>query len=243
MNLDFFFYIILFQCDRIISFPSAALLLFSENILYGILYRDGKAVYGLGQSYYPSFRPDKHPVPPEMDRIGEMRKDLNDLAESGFNLVRLAAVGSFRRESNGSIEVDFPFPDAICAEAEKYGLAAMVRLSRYSFHLPDSDGIVMQNEKGEDIPDYWVWFVRHCLNHPAVIKDECEGTARTISVLRKRWKCSESLFITEPWESRISIQRKFSRSRRVQPLRPDEHQSRVSFHGLFSFLLIKVWSR
>ena len=77
----------------------------------GILHRANRKIFALGQSYYPSFHPLKHPVPPDQDRVGEMKKDFADMAAAGFELVRLAAVGRVRRD-NGKIVVDFPLPDA-----------------------------------------------------------------------------------------------------------------------------------
>ena len=43
------------------------------QIKNSILYKDQKKVFVLGQSYYPSFHPCKYPVPPEGDRMGEMK--------------------------------------------------------------------------------------------------------------------------------------------------------------------------
>ena len=45
------------------------------RIKRGRLFCDEKEVFALGQSYYPSFHTAKYPVPPEGDRIGEMKKD------------------------------------------------------------------------------------------------------------------------------------------------------------------------
>ena len=95
----------------------------------GILHRANRKIFALGQSYYPSFHPQKHPVPPDQDRVGEMKKDFADMAAAGFELVRLAAVGRVRRD-NGKIVVDFPLPDQLCAEAEKAGLAAIANTTK-----------------------------------------------------------------------------------------------------------------
>ena len=78
----------------------------------GILHRANRKIFALGQSYYPSFHPQKHPVPPDQDRVGEMKKDCADMAAAGFELVRLAAVGRVRRD-NGKIVVDFPLSRAL----------------------------------------------------------------------------------------------------------------------------------
>ena len=62
------------------------------NINNSILEKDGEKVYAIGQSYYPSFHEEKYPVPPHGDRIGEMKKDLKEMAEMGFNHVRFATI-------------------------------------------------------------------------------------------------------------------------------------------------------
>ena len=59
----------------------------------GFLHKDGKRLFVLGESYYPSFHPCKFPVKPEDDRYGEMEKDLKMMAQAGFNHVRFAALG------------------------------------------------------------------------------------------------------------------------------------------------------
>ena len=83
----------------------------------GILYKDGKKSFGLGESYYPSFHPSKFPVPPDGDRIGEMKKDLAMMAELGFNHVRFAALGEVSLQGDGSVKVDTPLIDAMTEEA------------------------------------------------------------------------------------------------------------------------------
>ena len=62
------------------------------TIRKGVLYHDGRAQIALGQSYYPSYHPQKVPVPPTGDRLGEMAKDLRAMREAGFNVVRMAAL-------------------------------------------------------------------------------------------------------------------------------------------------------
>ena len=42
----------------------------------GRLYKENKAVFGLGVSYYASYHKRKVPVPKVEDRIGEMKSDL-----------------------------------------------------------------------------------------------------------------------------------------------------------------------
>ena len=77
----------------------------------GILYKNGKKEFVLGESYYPSFHPSKFPVPPEGDRYGEMKKDLRMMREAGFNHVRFAALGNVSLGEDGDVCVDTPFID------------------------------------------------------------------------------------------------------------------------------------
>jgi len=74
----------------------------------GILYQDGKAVFCVGQSYYPSYHAKKVPVPENGDRVGEMKKDIRRMKEAGFNLVRAASIGEVKRV-DGKIEVHTEF--------------------------------------------------------------------------------------------------------------------------------------
>jgi len=79
----------------------------------GKLICDGKTVFALGQSYYPSFHKYKYPVPPDGDRMGEMKKDLEQMAQMGFNHVRYAAIGETYLDQNGKVIVQTPFVDSM----------------------------------------------------------------------------------------------------------------------------------
>ena len=46
------------------------------NMKNGVLHKEGKPVFCIGLSYYPSYHERKIPVPESGDRIGEMKKDL-----------------------------------------------------------------------------------------------------------------------------------------------------------------------
>ncbi|MFA6506760.1 MAG: alpha-amylase family protein [Treponemataceae bacterium] len=141
----------------------------------GILYRDNRPVFALGLSYYPSYHPQKVPVPPEGDREGEMAQDISEMVDAGFNVVRMAALGEVRREA-GSVKVDFPFIDRLIARAENAGLASMVRLQGYGVNLSGFTDNLMLNQRGEEMPFHWGWFVRNCLNHAGILKDNEEAT-------------------------------------------------------------------
>ena len=102
----------------------------------GILYKDGQPVIALGNSYYPSFHEAKFPVPPEGDRMGEMRKDLKHMAEYGFNLVRFAALGEVAlNPDTDAVEVSTPLIDAMIQEAGRSGMASSIRLQGYVMNL------------------------------------------------------------------------------------------------------------
>ena len=101
----------------------------------GKLLENGKPVFALGQSYYPSFHEAKYPVPPEGDRIGEMKKDLAAMAQMGFNHVRFAAIGETKLNRASEVEVNTPFVDAMIAEAEQCGISTSIRLQGYAVNL------------------------------------------------------------------------------------------------------------
>lgn len=136
----------------------------------GILYHDGAARFALGQSYYPSYHPQKVPVPENGDRIGEMKKDLRAMLEAGFSLVRIAALGEIGLDKQ-TLKLNFPLPDAILKEMNDLDMAAMVRLEGYSIDLHNRDDATMLDADGKEMPFYWSWFVRNCLNHPGIMED------------------------------------------------------------------------
>jgi hypothetical protein len=141
----------------------------------GLMYENGKPVISLGVSYYASYHPQKVPVLESGDREGEMRKDLAQIREAGFNTVRCGALGNIRR-SGEQAEVSFPFIDSMLREAEKVGLGFTVRLQGYDMILGDYKDGTMLDSNGNEMPFHWGWFVRNCMNHPGVIDDNRLGT-------------------------------------------------------------------
>ena len=142
------------------------------KIKNGILYKNNKKTFVLGESYYPSFHPSKFPVPPEGDRIGEMIKDLKMMAEAGFNHVRFAALGeTFYNADNDSVSIDSPLIDAMCQEADKNNLSVSIRLQGFSVNLRGFTDDNMLDENGK-FPDYeWCDFVRSSPNHQGILED------------------------------------------------------------------------
>ena len=138
----------------------------------GKLLENGKPVFALGQSYYPSFHEAKYPVPPEGDRIGEMKKDLAAMAQMGFNHVRFAALGETRLNAAGEVEVSTPFVDAMIAEAEHCGISTSVRLQGYAVNLHGYENVLMIDDQGKE-QDVTVWsnFIRTTLHHEGMRED------------------------------------------------------------------------
>ena len=83
----------------------------------GILYENGRPVFCVGLSYYPSYHERKVPVPEDGDRVGEMKKDLRRMKEAGFNLVRAASIGDVKRV-NGELEIHTEFIERLLDEAD-----------------------------------------------------------------------------------------------------------------------------
>lgn len=147
------------------------------EILNGILHRDGKKLFAVGQSYYPSFFHNKYPVPPEGDRTGEMIKDLKDMAAFGFNHVRFAALGETELQEDGSVSVSAPFVDEMCLEAYRDGLSVSVRLQGYVMNLRGHRGIRMIDETGrEQDPLRWYDFIQTNLQHEGMREDNALAT-------------------------------------------------------------------
>ncbi len=145
------------------------------EIKNGILFKDGKATFALGQSYYPSFHPSKYPVMPDGDRMGEMKKDLKMMKEFGFDHVRFAALGEVVLDEKGDIHIDTPFIDAMIEEAGRLGLSVSIRLQGFSVNLrgfDDADMINWNGKKyGEEEEKRWCDFVRTTLYHEGVNED------------------------------------------------------------------------
>lgn len=147
------------------------------EIKNGLLYQDGKAVFAIGQSYYPSFYYNKYPVPPEGDRMGEMVKDLKDMADFGFNHVRFAALGDLSLRPDGSVAVQTDFVDAMCREAQKDGISVSVRLQGYVMNLRGHENIRMIDETGaEQDPKRWFDFIQTTLHHRGMREDNTLST-------------------------------------------------------------------
>lgn len=141
----------------------------------GVLQHNGKPVFCLGQSYYPSYHKQKVPVLETGDRLGEMKKDLDGMKKAGFNLVRMAALGDVDW-NDGDVSVRFDLPDTFLKDLEERDMAGMIRLQGYSMNLRGFKDATMIRADGEKMPFNWGWFVRNCLNHPGIYEDNVRGT-------------------------------------------------------------------
>lgn len=141
------------------------------QIKNSILHKDGKKVFVLGQSYYPSFHPCKFPVPPEGDRIGEMKKDLAGMSEAGFNHVRFAALGDVTLNEDGSLSVNTPFIDAMTEEAAKNDLSVSIREQGYTVNLRNFEDVLMIDWNGTPQGTYWSDFIRTTMCHEGILED------------------------------------------------------------------------
>lgn len=143
----------------------------------GKLICNGEPVFALGQSYYPSFHTAKYPVPPEGDRVGEMKKDLALMAKMGFNHVRFAAIGNTRLDESGEVLVDTPFVDAMIEEAEQNGISTSVRLQGYAVNLRGHKNVRMiDNHGNEQDPKLWSNFIQTTLHHEGMLEDNRMAT-------------------------------------------------------------------
>ena len=142
------------------------------KIKNGILEENGKKIFAVGESYYPSFYPYKYPVPPEGDRVGEMKKDFAMMKSLGFNHVRIAAIGTVKLSEDGSLAVDTPFVEEMLKEAERVGLSISVRLQGYSVNLRDFKDVCMIDADGKP-QDLSVWydFIQTTLCHGGILED------------------------------------------------------------------------
>ena len=137
----------------------------------GILYKDGKKIFALGQSYYPSFHPCKFPVPPEGDRIGEMKKDLALMAEVGFNHVRFAALGEVNLLENGEVSIKTDFIDVMTEEAMKNDISVSIREQGFAVNLRGFKNVEMIDWNGKTQTRHWTDFIRTTPCHEGVLED------------------------------------------------------------------------
>lgn len=146
------------------------------NMKNGVLHKEGKPVFCIGLSYYPSYHERKVPVPESGDRIGEMKKDLRLMVQEGFNLVRVASIGDVKRVDN-EIVIHTEFIDELLKEADKVDIATMVRLQGYSMNFSGYDDFYMIDQNGKEMnKTIWYDFLQNSLYHEGILHDNDEGT-------------------------------------------------------------------
>ncbi len=147
------------------------------SIEKGIYKKDGKPVFALGVSYYASYHERKVPVPPEGDRIGEAAKDIAGMRDFGFNIVRCAALGDVYYNDRREVVTDTPLLDAIAEKCEECDVGLMLRLQGYSMNLSGYTDTPMIDQDGKETDkSIWFNFVRDCLFHEELGKDNDAGT-------------------------------------------------------------------
>ena len=163
----------------------------------GVLHKNGRPVFCLGQSYYPSYHKQKIPVLETGDQLGEMKEDLHGIKEAGFNLVRMAARGDLDW-NDGNVQVNFPLPDAFLRDLEEEDMAGMIRLQGYSMNLRGFKDATMVRADGKEMPFNWGWFVRNCLNHAGIYEDNVKGTIASARHFKDFHACVSFQIYNEP---------------------------------------------
>ncbi len=143
----------------------------------GILYINGEPKIALGTSYYPSFHKKKYPVPPEGDRVGEMKKDIKAMRDFGLHQVRIAALCNFSLNENDEIVFEGDFIDSMIKEIAKYDMTSSVRLQGYVTNVRGNKDYLMINHKGEPMQGDWAAFITASLFHEGINRDTDEVTA------------------------------------------------------------------
>ena len=154
----------------------------------GYLIKNGKKVFCIGQSYYPSFHHAKYPVPPEGDRYGEMKKDLKMMSEMGFNHVRYATIGNIELKEDDNIEVDTPFVNSMIEEADKNDMSVSLRLQGFVVNLHNyTDVLMLDNKRKPQDTNIWSDFIQSTLHHKGINEDNV-FYAKEVSKFYKNFK-------------------------------------------------------
>ncbi len=143
----------------------------------GLLHKDGKPIFAIGTSYYPSYHARKVSVPEDGDRMGEMKKDIKRMVDVGIHLVRCASLGRVWYDEDKNVCTDTPFIDAMIERAEECGLGVMVRLQGYSMNLSGWTDAMMIDSKGNPMDtSKWYDFIQNSFYHEGIVKDNDRGT-------------------------------------------------------------------
>ncbi len=147
------------------------------KIRNGLLEKNGKPIFALGTSYYPSYHAKKVSVPEDGDRMGEMIKDIRHMVDAGLHLVRCASLGRVWYDENREVKTDTPFIDAMLRRAEECGLGVMVRLQGYSMNLSGWEDARMLDSHGRPMDGKNWWdFIQNSFYHEGILHDNDLGT-------------------------------------------------------------------
>ncbi len=150
----------------------------------GVLHINNRPVIALGTHYYPSYHPQKVPVPENGDRLSAMKEDIANMKAAGFHVLRTAALGEVYRDPEGAVHTAFPLTDAILQECKNQDMGAFIRLQGYDVNLSGITDGGMLDQNGQDMPPFWGWFVRNCLNHPGILKDNEDATVASAAYFK-----------------------------------------------------------
>ncbi|MDD3886615.1 MAG: hypothetical protein PHI35_07080 [Victivallaceae bacterium] len=166
----------------------------------GIMFSDGNPVFALGNAYYGSFNPKKTPFPAGCDRHEEMLKDLTEMRECGFNLIRTAALGETERAADGSIKMNFDETDWMLKLIEdKIGLPVIIRYQGYGCNYSNQTNFLMIDQHNNPMPSPpESTFLPFCLQNPVVRRDNAEMTGAVAGHFRKFPSVVCSMMFNEP---------------------------------------------
>ena len=166
----------------------------------GILYKNGKAEFAIGVSYFASYNPDKYPVAPGPARFTEAVKDIADIADFGFNIVRVAAFEKIEPTENG-YDIDMPFIDHMVKEISDNDMASVVRLQGYTMNLKNRENAVLCTIDGNEVnkSDVSVFIYDNCFNNE-LVDDIVEATEVLAKHFDKETVVGYQVY-NEPWLS------------------------------------------
>lgn len=166
----------------------------------GILYKDGKAEFTVGTSYFASYNKDKYPVAPGEERFTEAVKDIKDIADFGFNVVRVAAFEDIKPNGDG-YDISMPFINHMVQEIEKNGMASIVRLQGYTMNIKDREDAVLCTVDGKELDknDVSVFIYDNFFNK-VLVEDAKSATKALAKYFDKNSVVGYQVY-NEPWLS------------------------------------------
>ena len=166
----------------------------------GILYKDGEADFAVGTSYFASFNKDKYPVAPGKERFIEAIKDIEEIADFGFNIVRVAAFEDIKPTENG-YDINMPFIDHMVKLINQNDMASVVRLQGYTMNMRKRENAVLCNIDGIELDksDVSVFIYDNFFNRN-LVEDAKEATTVLADYFDKESVVGYQIY-NEPWLS------------------------------------------